>query len=174
MKSRSVSFPAPGRRAFTLIELLTVIAIIAILAALLLQTAGFVQEKAGNSRAKSEIAALTTSLENYKLDMGSYPTGDGGDNSTKNLLDALNPTDGNSKIYFEVPPKMLEGYSSKKSSTENRASASRLVDPFGNPYHYEYNGPDDANSKRSGKGQFNLWSQGRKNSTNENVWIKNW
>ena len=176
MKSRPVSFPRAGRQAFTLIELLTVIAIIAILAALLLQTSGFIQEKAGNNRAQAGIAALGTALGNYKLDMGTYPEGDGGDNSTEKLLDALNPTGGTAKIYFEVPPKMLNNYRSKNSAAQNRADSKRLVDPFGNPYHYEYNEGDD-NSDRSGKGQFNLWSQGKNGAQNAgkpDKWIKNW
>ena len=52
-----------------------VIAIIAILAGLILSTAGYVQRKALSSRAEAEIAALTVALENYKADNGDYPHG---------------------------------------------------------------------------------------------------
>ena len=56
-------------------ELIIVIAIIAILAALILSTAGYVQKKGASSRAETEIAALTVALENYKADNGDYPHG---------------------------------------------------------------------------------------------------
>ena len=62
-------------RGFTLIEILIVIAIIAILAGLLLRTAGYVQKKGAVSRAEAEMSALTVALENYKADHGDYPQG---------------------------------------------------------------------------------------------------
>ncbi len=53
------SFCRPSRLAgFTLVELLTVMTIIAILAGLVLGTFKFVQEKAARSRAEAEIKAL--------------------------------------------------------------------------------------------------------------------
>lgn len=166
---------AASRGGFTLVELLVVIAIIAILAGLLLSTAGFLQEKAGNDRAKTEIAALSTALEAYKLDNGDYPASDGSaesDTSTQVLLDTLSSTKTEEKVYFKggFPSKMLNSYSSVKTAQDIRREAKFLVDPFGNPYHYQYPGKDE----RSGTNFFDLWSQGKKNSTDTNVWIKNW
>src|SRR5437660_10515842 len=60
--------------AFTLIELLLVIAIIIILAGLILSTAGYVQKKGARARAEAEIAAISAALESYKADNGIYPT----------------------------------------------------------------------------------------------------
>ena len=64
-----------AKRSFTLIELLVVIAIIAILAGLILNTAGYIQQKGRTSRAEAEMAALAVALENYKADNGDYPPG---------------------------------------------------------------------------------------------------
>ena len=50
-------------------------AVIAILAGLILSTTGYVQNKAGRSRAESEIQALSTACEAYKSDNASYPMG---------------------------------------------------------------------------------------------------
>ena len=58
---------------FTLIELLTVIAIIVILASLVLYAASGVMSKAARSRATTEIQAYGTALEAYKNDNGIYP-----------------------------------------------------------------------------------------------------
>src|SRR5437868_9415001 len=62
------------RGAFTIIELLIVMAIIIILAGLILATAGYVQKKGQRSRAEAEIAAISAALENYKADNGVYPS----------------------------------------------------------------------------------------------------
>lgn len=56
--------------AFTVVELLIVIAIILVLAGLILATSGYVQTKGKRSRAEAEIAALSAALENYKADNG--------------------------------------------------------------------------------------------------------
>jgi type II secretory pathway pseudopilin PulG len=68
---RHSSFSAEG--AFTVLELLVVITIIAILAGLILATAGYVEKKGARSRAESEIAAISAALESYKADNGIYP-----------------------------------------------------------------------------------------------------
>src|SRR6266403_5124597 len=66
-----------GRRynGFTLIELLLVFGIIAVLAALVLSTAGYARKKAARARAETEIAAMSAACENYKADNGVYPRG---------------------------------------------------------------------------------------------------
>jgi prepilin-type N-terminal cleavage/methylation domain-containing protein len=61
--------------AFTVIELMVVIAIIAALAALILGTASYAQKRSARSRAESEIAAIAAALESYKADNGGYPKG---------------------------------------------------------------------------------------------------
>ncbi len=64
----------PSRRAaFTLIEVLTVITIILVLAGLLINIAGSASYNTAKSRATSEVKAMETALENYKTDNGSYP-----------------------------------------------------------------------------------------------------
>lgn len=158
---------------FTLIELLVVIAVIAILAGLILSTAGHIQKEGARSRAKAEIAALSTALESYKADMGDYPSSNndnGGIAAPKTnnsfLRAALAPNGSNSlnplnKVYFEFPKGM--GSSSNISDT-NQA----VLDPFGEAYGYTYPGSNN----RSGSNFFDLWS--RAGSTNTNAWITSW
>ena len=68
------------KRAFTLIELLIVVAIIAILAAIAVPNFLEAQTRSKVSRVKSDMRALATALEAYCLDHNDYPdTINGGD-----------------------------------------------------------------------------------------------
>jgi prepilin-type N-terminal cleavage/methylation domain-containing protein len=62
--------------AFTLIELLTVIAIIGILAALLLSVLAQVKEKILVTKAKLEVGAIATAIEGYESVYGRFPVSD--------------------------------------------------------------------------------------------------
>jgi type II secretory pathway pseudopilin PulG len=66
---------AASFHAFTVVELLIVMAIILVLAGLILATSNYVQTKGQRSRAEAEIAAISAALENYKADNGIYPRG---------------------------------------------------------------------------------------------------
>ena len=59
--------------AFTLIELLAVICVIALLTGLLIGVASYSQRKAGVSATRTELYAIAAALEMYKSDYGNYP-----------------------------------------------------------------------------------------------------
>ena len=67
------AFGASTATRFTLIELIVVVGIIAILAALVLSTVGYARKKGARARAETEIAAMSAACENYKADNGVYP-----------------------------------------------------------------------------------------------------
>lgn len=64
---------ARGRRAFTLIELLIVIAIIAILAALIFPVTAAMNRKKMISRTKAELNLVKMAIDNYQTKLGFYP-----------------------------------------------------------------------------------------------------
>ena len=75
----------PPTSAFTLLEMLTVLAIIVILSGLVLAVGGYVQKRSARARAEGEIASLSSACESYKSDNGNYPRDIGG------ATDALTP-----------------------------------------------------------------------------------
>ena len=70
MKSRSININA---KAFTLIELLIVVAIIAILAAIAVPNFLEAQVRAKVSRAKTDMRSMATAVECYAVDNNKYP-----------------------------------------------------------------------------------------------------
>ena len=61
------------RSGFTLVELLTVIAIIALLAALILGLAGNAQKSAARNKAEAEISQLESFITDYQMKYGQVP-----------------------------------------------------------------------------------------------------
>ena len=177
-----------GRRAFTLIELLIVMAIIIVLAGLVIATSGYVQEKSKRSRAEAEIAAMSAALESYKADNGIYPT-----NPDTERLNPTSPAPNDyapasaylyellagdlgrdrtieNKTYFSFKPNMLL----PPPPSTNAVTAIR--DPFGNPYGYSTMKATATNPATAGgyNPTFDLWSTAGDDGTNQAKWIKNW
>lgn len=136
---------APGQRGFTLLEIMVVVAIIAILSTVVvLNVAGRTQD-AAVARAKQDVQSLSSALQLYKLDNFSYP-------STQQGLEALvarpggNPPAPNWKRYVQKLPN----------------------DPWGNPYQYLYPG------QRGEFDVYSLGADGRPGGEDEAADIGNW
>lgn len=158
------------RRAFTLIEILVVIAIIAVLAALTLSTAGFVRQKAARSLATSQLSAFEAGLEKYKQDNGDFPSplNDIGDPTSTD-----EPSD-NSELYkFLVPDDRQAYVEFQKNQLAIQGGKTNIVDPFGSKWGYVYK---EVNGKYSGITNtdygYDLWTTC--GTTNTAQWVKNW
>ena len=188
------------RDSFTLVELLTVIAIIAILAGLILFAATGVIKEAARSRAKSEIAGLSSAMESYKSDNGVYPsfpngktslfsttndyttpaavTAAGGayQNSSELLYQSLS---GMTNVTDTLQPGSRSYFPFKKTQLGVDSSGAQSVyyikDPFGNSYGYFYG--NGTAVPYNGSNSFDLWSTaGDTNSAalNPSGWVNNW
>ena len=99
-----------GKPAFTLIELMAVITIIVILAGLVVGGMGYVSEKQATSKAKVQIQLLSKALEDYKLDMGTYP-------STGNVATASSPNGTGTSAVSLYQALFYEGYDYAKQGS---------------------------------------------------------
>ena len=73
--------------AFTLIEMLTVLAIIVILTSLVVSVGVYVHKRAAQARTAGEVKMLESACENYKSENGSYPR----DMAANSATDNINP-----------------------------------------------------------------------------------
>lgn len=122
-----------GRRrlgGFTLIELITVAAVIAIIAGITLAALSGVNAKAARDRARVEVSAIANALEGYRSQNGDYP-----------------PALSGNKVPVQVIRPFLSDAGSMLQDGE-------LKDPFGNPYVYNVQSP------LRNPASFDLYSQG--------------
>lgn len=138
MFKRSIS------RGFTLIEVMVVVVILAILAAIIVPS---ILKRPGQARivaAKQDILAIQNALALYKLDNGFYPT-------TSQGLQALVSKPSQSP----VPQNWASGGYLKKIP----------LDPWGNAYQYAHPGQH---------GNVDIWSKGPSSDSGKKEEIGNW
>lgn len=132
-------------RAFTLIELLLVLVILAVLAAMIVPKFTKRSEQARIAATSTDIANMGTALDAFEIDTGRYPTSDEG-------LKALVEIPGNIKDW--------KGPYLKRSANN---------DPWGNPYVYRAPGQHNStsydlysfgpNGQEGGGDDIDNWSQ---------------
>jgi general secretion pathway protein G len=97
------------KAAFSLVEMLSVIAIIVILAGLVVFGVGFAKEKQARAQAQVQIALIEKALEAYKADMGKYPST--GNTPAANLkTPPITPTGTGTSDVFLYQALFKEGY----------------------------------------------------------------
>lgn len=151
-------------RAFTLIEMLVVMVIIAILTSLVVAVTGLVQKNAAVKRAEGEIAALSIRIDAYKQDNGEVPrtkktdeldprmdgnpvTGKSGDKYQDASVDLYSALSGDFLPDGSPDGKPEEGKKAyyefppsllkgKKDANGKVMEIKYIQDPFGNSYGY--------------------------------------
>jgi len=167
-------YRSPWRCAFTLIEMLVVIGIIAILAGILLPVMGRAKTQAMKAKAQADAKALETAWKSYYQEYGKWPTGVVG-------YDTDNAEQDSTGIETEEPVVlMLSGSPDDDSELNPRRIAfmefpdgslddGTFVDPWGNKYKFmlDYNYDNQVHiefTNNSGSTNLNrqaaVWSRG--------------
>ena len=152
------------RRAFTLLELLIVLAILGLLVALGLHSISRILCTSKAGAAQSTLKGLVAALSAYKTDFGSYP-GEGASLTadTTVFVTALRQKDRQGVPYFRFEP-------------EDIGPGGELRSPFDEPYYYTIPGaPNAGPDGASHPAPYYLWTAGCREGDPERRWeINNW
>ena len=99
-----------------MVELLAVIAVIALLSGIVLGTAGYMTNKADRSRCMAHLELLKTALEEYRMEVGQYP-------QYSNSTNAFEDTTFMNNFSNNVPETVFVDL--------------EFTDPWGNGFKYE-------------------------------------
>ncbi|NQT46353.1 MAG: type II secretion system protein GspG [Candidatus Omnitrophica bacterium] len=154
------------KRSFTLVELIAVVVIISMLAALVMGSAQIARKKALVSKARAMISSLELSISMYHADMGDYPEGNG--------ATMASPNNGNAQLYLELTTDAHSRYYDWQGPYMefNAAdiSGGKIMDPWSNQYQYVESPILIGNTN-----SFNLWSYGPEGTDAEqSKWSTNW
>lgn len=156
--------------AFTLVELLTVITIIMILAGLTVGGLGFYNRKVAEDKTRLQLKLISSGLEAYYFDNGEYPEANNtqGSGQSDELYIALfydcdedgqnYKNDDDQTIY--VPD--FDPGSNSQGWISGSGTNVKIMDGFGNEYRYRRL----TNPSRMRNPDFDLWSVGADGKTN--------
>ena len=116
---RCSTFGRSDKRAFTLVEMLLVLVILAVLAAIVIPKFSGRSQQAKEAAAQTQIASIELALDAFEVDTGFYPQGNAG-------LGALIEQPSNAQSW--KGPYLKKGVPN---------------DPWGNPYVYVYPGKNN-------------------------------
>lgn len=183
---------SPKKLAFTLIELLTVIAIIAVLMGLLFPAIGAAKESAKKTQAKNDCVQIVTAVKAYYTEYGKYPltgssTSDysspGAPAATSNSA-VINELRSNASatinprqiVFLEVPDAKDSGAGATRYRSGVSPSAGGSGGDWYDPWGYAYGIAIDGNYDNQLKNPIAsgtlytgvvAWSLGKKNDKNE-------
>ncbi|MFH1066627.1 MAG: hypothetical protein V1746_01820 [bacterium] len=168
------------QKAFTLLEIFAVVAVITTLAGLSFSAAGAARKYAARQRAKAEISAIQLALKAFETDNGFLPAATDISILNSGTTNACYESDTQSPTYRAASSVLflaLMGRSTWEEAATGKVylnfgedqvfTEGALKDPWGNPYGYYYD-PATRSSLHHAAG-YDLWSTG-----NSRKWITNW
>ncbi|HST29893.1 MAG TPA: prepilin-type N-terminal cleavage/methylation domain-containing protein [Chthoniobacterales bacterium] len=142
----SSRFSSIHRRAFTLLELIVVIAIIVVLAGLLFPAVQSILDRAKKVQAKNDLTQIVTAVTAFYTEYGKYPltpttpadTNYGISTTNDKLFNELRNsgamTDNTRGIVFMSPPNVRNSTNPRSGVAGTGSNAGQYFDPWGTPY----------------------------------------
>jgi len=162
---------------FTLVELLVVIGILAGLAAILIPVISSARHSAKIAACKHLIAQLESALDRYNEDFGCYvpdqPVGGKPPDETSPAACLYyflaTPDLSHHHPYIELQPEV------QSRNSDSDPEDDIVVDPWGQPLHYDSSVPEDSSPPQHNIYTYDLWSDGSPTLDNRNrKTINNW
>lgn len=146
------------KKGFTVIELLTVLAIIGILAGLIMGAAQSARKQALIAKAKASISSLETALGMFQSNIGAYPS-----QGNANMVTCLTTSSG--CLVGTAGTPMTTSQAADWSGPymnfqTNEVSGGTFVDPWGNPYVYKAGSDHGTGADYSVSGYMDIYSFG--------------
>jgi len=127
-----------GKHGFTIVELLIVIVVIAILAAITIVAYNGIQQRARNSQRLEDIQTIAKALEMYYIDNGQFPAGQCSSNCSINPSWSTTADGSWQNLANKLVPKYLSSLPSDPTSTHEDTGITPFSDA--NAYDYSYVG----------------------------------
>ena len=125
----------PGAEAFTLLELLAVMALLAILSGSAFGLVRGVHERAAIARARAELAVLAQAIDSWRGQYGVCPSAA----TAEELFESLTGRRGPQNNLLDPPGRtFIEVGRFTLRSPDAMAPGNALLDPWGQPYHYVF------------------------------------
>ncbi len=190
LRFRSGTSARGSETGFTMVELLTVLAIVVILVGMTIGIISIAQEKAADSQCETQREFIEMGLKRYYEEYGEYPVPKNNEGDTtdgaKVLYQALtgdgdNFLGGDSASNGKVDDdeedifRFLDPQNDNQGLIRKDGSDFVLSDPFGSAWQYVVY--DKENPTNTHNSTYDLWSYGNdKGHKEENsaMWIKNW
>lgn len=204
IRNAAIPVRSSSRRAFTLIELMVVVAIMAILAGLVFGAMQGMGQNAKRKKAGVQIAALELGLEMFRQEYGDFPISAAdpeidAEEGSSVLYQALSG-DGNDRLQLTGTPQPSRGEigSSHKALMEQldakrdpfkmvmqrSESIYYVSDPWGQPYRYVcHQNKSDRQSGQRNPASYDLFTHGQTTEeelanggvgSDQKQWITNW
>ena len=175
MKFRVPNYPIHPRKGFSLVEILAVMFIIVILLTFIVSSFNWVETSKRERTAQVFVQRISTALEEYQLDNGAYPDGNGAADSTNAIYKALfsdHDEDGipdkdpetNTRLHVYVEELNPLQHSGSEPTVAKHNKKYCLIDPWGTPYRYRLGFQEKDSKGAYGNGynpDFDFWSVGK-------------
>lgn len=185
---------ASNKKGFTLIEMLTVVAIIAILAGLLFPAISAARRKAQVAQAQTEIKSIESALKTYYTEYGRWPNGNGGGSDysygasggcpNAGLMDTLRAIPDNDGtlcgngqsvnnprgiVFLEIAASSL-----LQTNTSSAYPSGEYVDPWKHPYQITLDTDYDGACNNIANGSANPASKSNSTVPNRTAVVWSW